>query len=113
LTYAEYWFPAFALTVAVEVPLVVALTRQSKRAWERRAGVSLFAQLMTHPIVWFVFPMIPGMTRYTTLALSELWAWLAESALYAVTLVSPSVLRAVAVSALANGASLAIGFIFF
>jgi hypothetical protein len=113
LTYAEYWFPAFALTVAVEVPLVVVLTKDSRRAWLMRTGVSLFAQLMTHPIVWFVFPMIPGMTRYRTLTLAELWAWLAEAALYAVTAVSPSVLRAVAVSALANGASLAIGFVFF
>jgi hypothetical protein len=50
-------------------------------------------------------------SRYAVFVLSELFAWLAESSLYALTAVAPSSLRAIGVSALANGASLAIGFV--
>jgi|SRR5579859_1437309 len=109
--YAQAWFKAFLLTIAIEVPLVVALTASGDQPLRKRAGIALLGQAMTHPLVWFVFPFLPGMTRFTTLTLSELWAWLGEAALYALTKVAPSTLRAIAISAFANAASLAIGFL--
>ena len=111
MTYAQIWFKAFVLTVAIEVPLVVALTASGEQPFRKRVGIAVLAQVVTHPLVWFLFPFLPGMSRFTTLTLSELWAWLGEAALYALTRLAPSTLRAVAISAFANAASLAIGFI--
>jgi hypothetical protein len=105
------WFRAFLLTIAIEAPLVMLLTRESRVAWAKRACLVVAAQLLTHPLVWFVFPALPGMSRSSTLVLSELWAWVAEAAFYALVEVAPTKLSAVGVSALANGASLGLGFL--
>jgi hypothetical protein len=113
ITTVRLWFLAFLLTVAIEVPLVVALTRDSRVPLSKRAALAFFAQLMTHPSVWFIFPALPWGTRHTTFVASELFAWLAEAAFYAVAGVAPSTLRAIAVAAVANGLSLGVGFFFF
>lgn len=105
------WFIAFLITVAVEVPIVVALTREYPMPVWRRALVAAFAQLVTHPLVWFVFPRLVGLTGRSSLALSELWAWLAEAAFYSVVLPGLSPARALGVSALANAASIAAGLV--
>jgi hypothetical protein len=105
------WLRAFLLTVAIECPLVMLLTAQSHVAWPKRACLVLAAQLMTHPSVWYVFPAIPGLPRYATLVLSELFAWLAEAAFYAMVDVAPTKLNAVGVAGLANGTSLGIGLL--
>jgi hypothetical protein len=103
------WFVAFVLTFAVEAPVVLALTRGSEMGAARRAALVLFAQLATHPLVWFVFPYIVGLRGGTATLLSELWAWLAEAAFYALTIRRVTFLRALAISALANGASVLVG----
>lgn len=107
------WLIAFLATVAVEGPLVVALTRGHPMPAWRRALIAIFAQLLTHPLVWFVFPRLVGLTGRSSLALSELWAWLAEAAFYAVVLPGLSPARALAVSALANAASILVGLAIF
>ena len=107
------WLMAFLATVAVEVPIVVALTRGHPTPAWRRALIALFAQLVTHPLVWFVFPRLVGLTGRLSLALSELWAWLAEAAFYAVVLPGLSPARALGVSALANAASILVGLAVF
>jgi hypothetical protein len=105
------WLRAFLLTVLVEVPLVTLLTPSSRVAWPKRACLVFAAQIMTHPLVWFVFPSLPDLSRPTTLVLSELWAWLAEAAFFALVDLAPTKLGAVGVAALANGASLGLGFL--
>jgi hypothetical protein len=105
----EEWFRAFVLTAIIEIPIVVALTRKSPFATWRRAGIALFAQLATHPAVWFVFPQIVGLTGRESLGLSELWAWLAEGSLYALAIPGVRPVRAFGASALANGASFGLG----
>ncbi len=107
----EKWLRAFAITAAVEIPIVVALTRGTAFGPWRRAAVALFAQLATHPAVWFVFPYIVGLTGRESRWLSELWAFSAEACLYAVALPGVRPLRATGVSALANGASYATGLV--
>lgn len=120
MSYVTMWLLAFLLTLAIEVPLVLLLTESpvgdfqgSQSVMPRRkvACLAAVAQLMTHPAVWFLFPHIPWMSHGTSFVLSEVWAWTAEAALYAFMAVAPSTLRAIAVSALANGASLAIGLV--
>lgn len=105
------WLQAFAATAIIEIPIVVALTRGTEPSAPRRAALAFFAQLVTHPLVWFVFPAIVGLRGGTATMLSELWAWGVEAAFYALTLRGISPTRAVAVSALANGASVLVGSI--
>ena len=75
----------------------------------RRSAVTVFAQLMTHPLVWYVFPQIVGITGRTAMALSETWAWLGEAAFYAVVIPGLTPARAIGISAFANAASFAVG----
>lgn len=105
------WLQAFLATAIVEIPIVVALTRGAEEGAGRRAALALFAQLVTHPLVWFVFPHIVGLRGSTATLLSEIWAWVAEAAFYTLTLRGISPTRAAAVSALANGASVLVGSI--
>jgi hypothetical protein len=111
MSYVLGWFLAFLLTVAIEVPIVVAMTRDNKMGWRRRASIVLLGQLITHPMVWFVFPTIPGITGHTAFTLSELYAWFGEAALYAALGLAPTSLGAVGVAGVANGLSLAVGLI--
>lgn len=102
------WLSAFAMTTCIEAPIVLAATRDLPVRWPRMLALIVFAQLVTHPLVWFVFPYIPGVTGFTALVLSELWAWLAEACFFAVTVpMRPS--RALGVAGVANGISFAIG----
>jgi hypothetical protein len=103
------WLLAFVVTVAAEAPVVLLLTRGSETGVAKRLALIVFAQLATHPLVWFVFPRIVGLTGNGAATLSELWAWLAEAAFYALVLRGVSVTRALGISALANGASVAAG----
>jgi hypothetical protein len=105
------WLVAFLITVAVEAPIVLALTRGLPTRAPRRFLLVAFAQLATHPLVWFVFPRIAGLTGRTSAALSELWAWLAEALLYALVLPNLGPVRALGISAVANGASVAAGLL--
>lgn len=105
------WLRAFLLTALIEVPVVLALTRDSAVTLRRRAMLAVFAQLTTHPLVWYVFPNVPGLDGGQALVLSEIWAWLGEAAFYAVALAPLRPLRAVGVAGLANGLSLGLGLL--
>ena len=76
-----------------------------------RRRLAFAAQLVTDPLGWFAFPEAHGGRGTTIFVWSELFAWLAESAFYALTAVAPSSVSAIAVSAVANGTSLALGFV--
>ncbi len=105
--YAAMWAAAFALTVALEAPIVAWWLRRRGAPLGRAIAAACFAQLATHPWVWFVFPAL-GWQRRTSLAASELFAWWIEAALYA--LVTPGLRwRAVVVSLVANGVSYGVG----
>jgi hypothetical protein len=107
------WLLAFLATAAVEAPVVLALTRGLPTPPWRRALIAVFGQLVTHPLVWFVFPRLVGLSGRSSLALSELWAWLAEAAFYAVVLPGLSSARALGTSAIANAASILVGLALF
>ena len=48
------WPTAFALTVGLEIPVVLAVLYRF--GWARVLAVGLLAQLMTHPVLWFWVP---------------------------------------------------------
>jgi hypothetical protein len=105
------WAQAFALTVVLEAPLVVWLFRGDEPSLQRRLVLLLFANLVTHPAVWFIFPALE-LGRLAMLACAETWAVVLEGWFYA-TVFRAGLLRAMGVSALANGFSFGVGLLLF
>jgi hypothetical protein len=105
----EGWFVAFLITLAVEVPVVVLLARRAEPSLVRLALLALFANLATHPIVWYVISqlLLVGTTPYVVVA--ESWAVAAEAVFYAVTIRALTAQRAVAIAVVANAASFVAG----
>jgi hypothetical protein len=102
------WSKAFALTALFEIAVAAPmLARQEPRLW-RRAALVFFAQLVSHPSVWFVFPELPFSYSVTT-AMAEIWALASEVLFYVTVLPGLGFGRALAVSALANGGSFGLG----
>lgn len=103
------WFVAFVLTVAIELPIAAWILRRAEPDLARRLALIVFANLVTHPAVWWVFSQLflVGTLEYTLAA--EAWAVGAEAVFYAVTIRGHGARRAIAVAVLANGASFAIG----
>lgn len=107
--YLVDWAVAFSLTAVVELPVVVFVLGSSVPKVERRIAGGFFAQLASHPAVWFIFPLLPMSYLKTTLA-SETWAVLSEASLYSLLLPVP-LRRALACSLVANVASFGVGLL--
>jgi hypothetical protein len=103
------WFTAFVLTVAVEVPIVLVLLRASEPRLVRVAGLAVFANLATHPVVWYVISqlLLVGTVAYVVAA--ELWAVAVEAVFYRIAIVELPLGRAALVAVAANAASFAVG----
>jgi hypothetical protein len=104
------WFLAFVLTQALEIPIAVALSRQAEVGFSRRVVLAFFASLATHPVVWFVVPLL-GLSGGSAVALSEAWACAIETVFYVTVFPKLSAARCIAISALANGVSFSAGLI--
>jgi hypothetical protein len=111
------WLHAFVWTVVLETPVVVLLTRGQGFSIARRIAIAVFANLATHPVVWFVFipeadPLL-GLGGETRLVLAETWALVVEAAFYFVVFRQLGVVRAFLVSLFANGFSFAVGLLLY
>lgn len=104
------WLVAFALTVVIEGPVVWFLVGPAEPRVTRKIGAVFYANLGTHPAVWFIFPLLP-VSRGTSLVLSEISAFVLEAGLYAMLFDRISLRRAALVSLLANGVSLSVGYV--
>lgn len=106
---ANDWLVAFLLTLAVEVPVATLLLRRDEPNLLRAAALVVFANLVTHPLVWYVWSQVflVGTPRYVIAA--ETWAILAEAVFYAVAIRGLRPGRALLVAAVANVASFAVG----
>lgn len=107
----EDWFGAFLLTLVVETPIVVVVLRHAETDLARLGLIAVFANLATHPAVWFVFTQLflVGTAAYVLAA--EAWAVLVETAFFMVVIRGVGARRAVAASLLANGASILAGLL--
>lgn len=109
------WLSAFLLTQLVEVPIyTVALARCGGRRpvllsdpvfTPRRVALAFGASLITHPVVFFVFPRVWGGGWWHQVAAAEAFAVAFEAAYLTVLGVRRSVWWALA----ANAASLGVG----
>jgi hypothetical protein len=103
------WFAAFLVTLAVEIPIAAFLLRGAGLDRLRLIVLIVFANLATHPAVWYVFTQLflVGTPEYTLAA--EAWAIGAEAVFYWAAIRGLPVRRAVAVAVAANAVSFIVG----
>lgn len=109
IDYIEHWFRAFAFTLTVEALIVTLALPNVEPVW-RRLGAATFAQVASHPAVWFIFPRL-GMSYSSMVLVAEAWAVVSELLIYRLVFRELSWLRAFGVAALANGASYGLGLL--
>ena len=99
------WLSAFLLTQLVEAPIYM---KSGKISWWK----ALVPSAVTHPFVWFVFPLLQehGVSYLGMAAAAEAFAVLAEAALVRLAFGVPG-RRAFWVSVLANASSVAVGLL--
>ena len=107
-SYEFLWLRFFAFTVIVEALVAFPMLRSSDASVPRRIGAILVANFTTHPLVFFFWARLLH-DRTTLIVVAESWAVLAETGVYALVFSDLKWPRALAVSALANAASFAIG----
>jgi hypothetical protein len=64
------WLVAFVFTQVIEVPLYLRVTNSFR--------VAFLASTFTHPVVWFVFPLLP-LDYWPMVALAEIFAVVVEA----------------------------------
>lgn len=103
------WFPAFVITVVLEAPVVLYLLRRAEPDVLRLGLLVLFANLATHPVVWFVITqlLLVGTPGYVLVA--ETWAIAAEAVFFATAIRGLSVRRAIGAAVAANAMSFLAG----
>ena len=105
----ELWFRAFLLTVIVEVPIVAFLLRRFEPSRPRLLILVLFANMASHPAVWFIFTQLFLVGTPEYLVAAESWAVAAEALFYWAAFRGLPVRRAILVSLAANAASFLVG----
>ena len=132
MSYTIAWAKAFALTATVEI-LVVALlfragfllpvkdgdgsavtpaapSRDRRAALLRLCAIAFFAQLVSHPSVWFIIPsLVPAYSQMVIVA--ELWAVVSEALFYTLVVPGTPLRTAAGASLVANGCSLGLGLV--
>jgi hypothetical protein len=107
VTFVAEWAEYFLVTLLVELGVAVPLLGRSAPL-ARRVATVCFAQLVSHPAVWFILPAL-GLARMPYLVVAEGWAIVSELLLYRLVFGRLSFWSVLGVSALANGASLTVG----
>ena len=107
----EIWFRAFVLTLVVEAPVVALLLRRWEPSRPRLLVLIVFANLASHPAVWFVFSQLLDIgTRDYVLAV-EAWAIACEALFYSAAIRGLPVRQAIVTSLVANTASYLVGLL--
>jgi len=105
----DIWFRAFLLTVAVETPIALLLLRRWEPGWPRLLALISFANLASHPAVWFVFSQLLLLGTWQYVVVVEGWAIGIEALFYWVTIRGLPARQAVVVALVANLASFCAG----
>jgi len=108
---AAGWFAAFLLTLAIEIPIAGYLLRRVEPDRLRLVILIVFANLATHPIVWYVITQLFLVGTAEYLVAAESWAVAVEALFYAVAFRGIDPRRAIAVAVVANAASFVAGSI--
>jgi hypothetical protein len=108
---ASGWFAAFFLTLAIEVPIAAYLLRQAEPDRVRRVLLVVFANLATHPIVWYVWTQVFLVGTWEYAGVAETWAVAAEALFYWAAFRGVGARRALTVALVANAASFVAGHV--
>ncbi len=108
---AAGWFAAFLLTLAIEIPIAGYLLRRVERDRVRLVILLIFANLATHPVVWYVMTQLFLVGTWEYFLAAESWAVAVEALFYAAAFRGLDPRRAIAVAVLANAASFVAGWI--
>ncbi len=100
---------AFLLTLVLETAVLFLLLRKKYPAGEIALNSAL-ANAMTHPLVWFLFPLV-GLGYWTQLGLSELFAFSAETVLFSRMFKGMQLKEAALLSLAANAVSFGAGLL--
>jgi hypothetical protein len=103
------WFPAFLLTIAVEIPIVIALVRPFEPDLLRLVVLIVFVNLATHLAAWYVFSQLFVVDTVAYTGAAEAWAVAAEALFYWATIHDLSWRRALGVAIVANATSFIVG----
>ena len=103
------WLRAFILTVLVEVPVATYLLRRADPQPWRTAALVFFANLASHPLVWYVWTQVFLFDSTPFVVVAETWAIALEAVFYFIAFRDLPLSRAVLVSLIANVASFAVG----
>ena len=79
------WIMAFLLTQVIEISVGSLVWRDAEVKWFRKAYIIFGASLITHPMVWFVFPKIQvdgGFDYEEYLLMAEAYAYGVEVLYY-------------------------------
>jgi hypothetical protein len=106
---ASGWLAASLLTLAVEVPIDAYLLRREEPDRVRLVVLVAFANLASHPAVWYLWTQVflVGTTAY--LVVAESWAVGVEAAIFWAAFRGLRPGRALVVSVAANAASFIAG----
>ncbi len=105
----SHWWTAFLLTLAIEIPLFVLLTRGTVPSW-RAAIAGALCSCITHPLLWFVWRRV--ITDYFTYVVTgELIVAALESLIFFAIARPVRLLRAIGTAFVANGTSYGAGLI--
>ncbi len=104
------WFRAFVVTLVVELLVLAPILYKRDPKLDRCVTTVTLGQVTTHPIVWFVLPVL-GLPYLIYSGVAELWAVVVEATLYRLVYPSLTVKRAGLLSLAANAASVVVGLI--
>ncbi|MDP8254767.1 MAG: hypothetical protein P9M14_03375 [Candidatus Alcyoniella australis] len=104
------WLKAFVFTLAVEVPIFVLFARGQVPLW-RAAVAGAAGTCLTHPLLWFAWPMVIPDNYELYLATGESLVVLIETLTFWLIARPISLGRAACASLVANAASWGLGTI--
>jgi hypothetical protein len=105
----DVWFRAFLLTLLVEAPIAALMLRRWERSRPRLVALVVFANLASHPAVWFIFTQLFLIGTLEYVVAAEGWAVGCEALVYLAALRGLPVRRAIVASVVANVASFVVG----
>ena len=107
---------AYALTLAIEVPVLILSAAYYRIPWQRSFITGVIASTITHPLAWwftwFINIIVFTPYPYVWFLLTELGVWLIESLILSKFL-KLSFARAAMLAALANLSSASLGVLFW
>jgi hypothetical protein len=105
----DLWFRAFLLTLAVEVPVAATFLVRWEPSRSRLVVLVVFANLASHPAVWFVFTQLLLLGTPTYVLVAEGWAIACEAVFYLAVFRGLPWRWAIGISVAANVASFLVG----